>query len=84
MFCNCDYPASKTVAAGIAVLKLRHPLRGNPMPEIQEPDWKMLRRVHLLTLERFCKRVLAEIARVSREDAKSYHARYLQIFGVIQ
>jgi hypothetical protein len=54
------------------------------MLEIRESDWKVLRRVHPLALERFCEPVLAEVARVSREDAKSYHARYLQIFGVIQ
>jgi hypothetical protein len=35
------------------------------MREIKEPDWEVLRRVH--PLERFCKRVLAEIDRVSRE-----------------
>jgi hypothetical protein len=54
------------------------------MLEIKESDWKVLRRVHPLALERYCERVLGEIARVSRDDAKSYHARYLQIFGLIQ
>jgi hypothetical protein len=54
------------------------------MLEIRESDWKVLRRVHPLALERFCERVLAEVARISREDAKSYHARYLEIFELIQ
>jgi len=54
------------------------------MQEIKEPDWKVLRRVHPLALERFCERVLAEIDRVSRDGAKGHHARYLQIFRVIQ
>jgi hypothetical protein len=54
------------------------------MLEMKELDWKILRRVHPLALERFCKRVLAEIDRISGEDAKSYHARSLQIFGMIQ
>jgi hypothetical protein len=84
MFFKRDYPASKATAHGVAVLKFSRPVHGNLMPEIQESDWKVLRRVHPLALERFCKRVLAEIARVSRDDAKSYHARYLQIFGLIQ
>jgi hypothetical protein len=53
------------------------------MREIREPDWKVLRRVHPLALERFCERVLAEIDRVSR-DATSHHARYLQIFSILQ
>ena len=50
------------------------------MREIKEPDWKVLRRVHPLALERFCEHALAEIDRVSRDGAKSHHARFLQIF----
>jgi hypothetical protein len=56
----------------------------NPMREINEPDWKVLRRVHPLALERFCERVLAEIDRVWRDGAKSHHAGYLQIFRIIK
>jgi hypothetical protein len=54
------------------------------MREIKEPDWKVLRRVHPLALERFCESVLAEIDRVSRDGTKSRHARYLQIFRIIK
>ena len=54
------------------------------MRETKEPDWKVLRRVHPLALERFCERVLAEIDRVSRDGATSRHARYLQIFRILQ
>jgi hypothetical protein len=54
------------------------------MLEIKEPDWKVLRRVHPLALERFCERVLAEIDRVSRDGPTSHHARYLQIFRILQ
>ena len=54
------------------------------MREIKEPDWKVLRRVHPLALERFCERVLAEIDRFSRDGATSHHARYLQIFRIPQ
>ena len=54
------------------------------MREISEPDWRVLRRLHPLALERFCERVLAEIDRVSRDGAPSHHARYLQIFRILQ
>ena len=57
---------------------------GNPMREISEPDWRVLRRLHPLALERFCERVLAEVDRVSRDGAKNHHARYLQIFRIIE
>jgi hypothetical protein len=54
------------------------------MLEISEPDWRVLRRLHPLALERFCERVLAEVDRVSRDGAKNHHARYLQIFRIIE
>jgi hypothetical protein len=54
------------------------------MREINEPDWKVLRRVHPLALERFCERVLAEIDRVSRDGPTSHPARYLQLFRILQ
>jgi hypothetical protein len=38
--------------------------QGSLMREIKEPDWKVLRRVHPLALERFCEGVLAEIGRI--------------------
>lgn len=54
------------------------------MGEIKESDWKVLRRVHPLALERFCERVLAEIDRVLHDGADGHHARYLQIFRIMQ
>lgn len=54
------------------------------MREIKEADWKVLRRVHPLALERFCERVLAQIDRAARDGAKSHHERYLQIFRIIK
>ena len=54
------------------------------MREIKEPDWKVLRRMHPLALERFCERAFAEIDRVSRDGAKSHHARFLQMFRIIK
>jgi hypothetical protein len=51
---------------------------------ITEADWKMLRRVHPLALERFCERVLAEIERVTLNGAQSSHQRYLDIFKIVE
>jgi hypothetical protein len=57
---------------------------------IAEADWKVLRRLHPLALERFCERVLAEIERVthlsaqSAQSAQSAHQRYLDIFKTIE
>ena len=57
---------------------------GNPMRETKEREWRVLRRVHPLALERFCERVLAAIDRVSRDGATSHHTRYLQICRILQ
>ena len=51
---------------------------------IKESDWKVLRRLHPLALERFCERVLAEIERVEHDDALSFHQRYLNIFKIVE
>jgi hypothetical protein len=51
--------------------------------EIREADWKTLRRLHPLALERFCRRVLDEIESACQDDARSLHQRYLDIWQVI-
>lgn len=51
--------------------------------EIKESDWKLLRQISPVALERFCRRILEEIERIGAENAKSYHQRYLDIFAVI-
>lgn len=51
---------------------------------IAEADWKVLRRVHRLALERYCERVLAEIEHVTHNSAQISHQRYLDIFKIIE
>ena len=51
---------------------------------IAEADWKVLRRVHPLALERFCERVLTEIEHVTHISSPSAHQRYLDIFKIIE
>jgi hypothetical protein len=50
---------------------------------IAEIDWKVLRRLHPLALERFSERVLAEIEGVMH-PGQSAHQRYLDIFEIVQ
>jgi hypothetical protein len=51
---------------------------------IFEPDWKHLRSLHPLALERFCERVLAECTAVILDESLSTHARYLQLYDLIR
>jgi hypothetical protein len=49
-----------------------------------EADWRTLRRVHPLALERYCERVLGEIGRVTYDGTRTAHQRYLEIFKIIE
>jgi hypothetical protein len=51
---------------------------------IAEADWKVLKRLHPVALERFCDRVLAQIERVTHLSTQSAHQRYLDIFKTIE
>lgn len=50
----------------------------------KETDWKRLRQLHPVALERLCQRILAEVEEINNDGAKSYHQRYLDVFGVIR
>jgi hypothetical protein len=54
------------------------------MREIKESDWKILRQLHSQALERFCKQILLEIERINCDNAKTFHRKYLDIYGVLQ
>lgn len=51
--------------------------------EISETEWKLFKAVRLKALERFCERVLVDIARVLADTDKSFHERYLAISKLI-
>ena len=54
------------------------------MREIKESDWKVLRRLHPLAVERFCEGVLAELERVMHNSIEGAHQRYLDIFRIME
>jgi hypothetical protein len=54
------------------------------MREIKESDWKILRELHTVALERFCRSILSEVKKIEGYSAKSCHQKYLDIFGLIQ
>jgi hypothetical protein len=54
------------------------------MRDFPEADWKVFRDVHLLALERFCRRVLTEAGKLTVEDGSSSHERYGTLYGLIQ
>ncbi len=54
------------------------------MREIKEPDWKILRQLHKVALERFCERILREVERVNSDHSKSFHEKYLEAWGLLR
>jgi hypothetical protein len=52
--------------------------------DIYEPDWKRLRSLKPLALDRFCARVLAECTAVAQDESLSPHERYLQLYDLIR
>ena len=53
------------------------------MRQIKESDWKLLRRLEPLALDRFCQRVLAEVEQVTSNSKASHHQRFLNVFSLI-
>jgi hypothetical protein len=50
------------------------------MQDISPADWKVFKPLRAAALERFCQRVLDEVARISSDQTKSQHQRYLAIY----
>jgi hypothetical protein len=58
-------------------------VRRAAMRQIKESDWKILRQLASEALERFCKRVLAEIEQINTDSTKNSHQKYLSIYEII-
>lgn len=50
------------------------------MHDIKESDWKMFKPLREQALERFCGRVLDEVARIGSDQTKSRHERHVAIY----
>lgn len=53
------------------------------MSHIRESDWKVLRRLKPVALDRFCERTLAECVQVATEGGDSAHERYLALYRLV-
>jgi hypothetical protein len=54
------------------------------MGAIKESDWRLLRQLKDVALERFCERVLKDIARRSSASRRTYHERYIEIHRLLE
>ncbi len=53
----------------------------DPSPEA---DWKVFRELRVIALQRWCERVLGEVAGITGDDKKSWHERYLTVYRLIR
>jgi hypothetical protein len=52
--------------------------------DLPESDWKIFRELRSVALERFCERVLTEVAgHLARSDS-SFHDRYIAIYRLLE
>jgi hypothetical protein len=49
-----------------------------------EADWKVLRQLRPVALERLCARILGEISLVCADATRSHHQRYLDAYDLIR
>ena len=52
--------------------------------DFPESDWKILRALHKVALDRYCEQVLKDCAAVMRDEGKSHHERYLALFKLVR
>lgn len=52
--------------------------------DINESDWKLLRELFPVALERLCGRILEEIRRIDADTTKGAHQRYQEIYELMQ
>jgi hypothetical protein len=54
------------------------------MQTIRESDWKILRELKTVALERFCQRALDAVQKTMAEPGASAHEKYLQVYRLIE
>ena len=55
------------------------------MNRIPEADWKVLRSIRTLALQRLCRRILEDVeASIVQADKRNAHHHYLEIFQQVQ
>ena len=54
------------------------------MSDFPERDWKLLRELKPVTLERLCERILRSAAEITTQSNLTNHQRYIKLWSLIQ
>jgi hypothetical protein len=49
-----------------------------------ESDWKVLRRLERVALERFCERALGKVTALANDSSQTHHERYLKVYKLVK
>ena len=52
--------------------------------DIQESDWKVLKKLHEVALNRFCQRALSDIEGIVADPSRTPHQRYIALYETVQ
>lgn len=52
--------------------------------QIPEADWRVLRDLKPVALERYCQQVLAEVEQIISRSTESHHDRYLKVYRLLK
>lgn len=54
------------------------------MQSIAESDWKHLRKLQPVLLDRYCRQILSEVEKTASKHEDAAHTRYLAVYKLIQ
>ena len=54
------------------------------MSDFPERDWKLLRELKPVTLERLCERILQRASKITTQPGLTNHQRYIKLWELIQ
>ncbi|USX24367.1 hypothetical protein NHH73_17245 [Oxalobacteraceae bacterium OTU3CINTB1] len=53
------------------------------MPDIKESDWRHVRDLKPVLLDRYCRRILSEFEKIASKHDEPAHPRYLALFKLV-
>ena len=53
------------------------------MPDIPERDWKVVRKLHPILLQRYCQQVFQDVHTLTEDGECNYHDAYLELYKLV-
>ncbi|USE36432.1 hypothetical protein [Endozoicomonas sp. SCSIO W0465] len=53
------------------------------MHKIPEPDWKVVKKLHPIILQRYCQQVFEDVQALTKDDECDYHDAYQELYDLV-